>query len=69
MIRVIVNGVSFYTTAARIKSGVGDSSSVNVAVRQVYEQMKADKEIGRATTISLYDSKMNRERFNVQVTL
>lgn len=69
MIRVIVNGISFYTTATAIKRGVGDSSSVNVAVRQVYEQMKADGDIGRATTISLYDNKMNRERFNVQVTL
>lgn len=69
MIRVIVNGVSFYTTAKRIKDGVGDSTSVNVAVRTVYESMKRCGEIGRTTTISLYDHKMNRERFDVQVTL
>lgn len=69
MIRVIVNGVSFYTTTKRIKDGVGDSTSVNVAVRQVYEQMKRAGEIGRATAITLYDNKMNRQRFEVQVTL
>lgn len=69
MIRVIVNGISFYTTAKRIKDGVGDSTSVNVAVRQVFERMKSEGLTGCATAISLYDNQMNRERFNVQVSL
>jgi hypothetical protein len=69
MIRVIVNGVSFYTSASKIKSGVGDSSAVNIAVRQVYERMKTVGDIGRAEAITLYDNKMNRQRYDVQVTL
>jgi hypothetical protein len=37
--RVIVNGVSFYTTGAAIKRGVGDSVGVNTVVRQLFENM------------------------------
>jgi hypothetical protein len=37
--RVIVNGVSFYTTGAAIKRGVGDSVSVNTVVRQLFENL------------------------------
>ena len=32
MIRVIVNGVSFYTTAAQIKRGVGDFSLLFISI-------------------------------------
>lgn len=34
-----IDGVSFYTTAAAIKRGVGQSSSVNAAAFQVYQEL------------------------------
>ena len=46
--RIIINGVSFYTTAKQIKSGVGDSIDVNYAVRYAYNSL--GKFEGLATT-------------------
>ena len=38
--RVIVNGVSFYTTARQIIDGVGDQISTNAAVRNALTSMQ-----------------------------
>jgi hypothetical protein len=69
MIRVIVNGVSFYTTKSRIESGVGSNTSVNLAVRSVYELMKTSKTKlnGIGSRIAVYNHKMEQEYFDVQI--
>lgn len=64
--RVIVNGVSFYTTGAAIKRGVGDSVSVNAVVRQLFENLFNG--IGISSTMTVYDNKMNRVSYDVQIS-
>ena len=64
--RVIVNGVSFYTTGAAIKRGVGDFVGVNTVVRQLFGDMH--NAIGSASTLTLYDHKMNRVSYDVQIS-
>jgi hypothetical protein len=66
MIRVIVNGVSFYTTAAQIKRGVGDFSLVNTAVQLCYKNM--GKSAGYGQTFRVYDDKMRMTAYDVQIT-
>jgi hypothetical protein len=65
--RVIVNGVSFYTTGAAIKRGVGDCASVNCVVRQLFGNMF--NAVGIASTLTMYDHKMNRVNYDVQISL
>lgn len=67
-VRAVVNGVSFYTNSSQIKRGVGDFSDVNLAVEQVYERMLAENVAGLATTIHLYDYKMQKKSFDVQLS-
>jgi hypothetical protein len=69
MIRVIVNGVSFYTTKKLIESGVGSNTSVNMAVSAVYELMKTSKTKlnGIGSRIAVYNHKMEQEYFDVQI--
>ena len=69
MIRVIVNGVSFYTTGARIRSGVGSDTMINNVVELAYKRMKAENIVGLSTTMHAYDSKMNKQSYNVQISL
>lgn len=64
--RVIVNGVSFYSTTAAIKRGVGDSIAVNAAVRLCAEEM--GKSLGLGKTFVFYDNKMNKSSFEVQIS-
>ena len=64
--RVIVDGVSFYTTAAAIKRGVGDFVSVNPVVRKLFENMFNANVIG--STMTVYDHKMNRVSYDVQIS-
>ena len=64
--RVIVNGVSFYTSAAAIKRGVGDYSLINTAVRLCAEEMGNSEGFGKSYTI--YDSKMRKTSFDVQIS-
>jgi hypothetical protein len=64
--RVIVNGVSFYTTGAAIKRGVGDSVSVNVVVRQLFEDMF--NAIGISSRLSVYDHKMEKVTYDVSIS-
>ena len=64
--RVIVNGISFYTTAAAIKRGVGDFVSVNTVVRELFENMF--NAVGIGSTMTVYDHKMNRVSYDVQIS-
>lgn len=64
--RVIVNGVSFYSTSAAIKRGVGDSVAVNAAVRLCAEEMGDSLGLGR--TFNFYDNKMNKSTYDVQIS-
>jgi len=66
-IRAIVNGVSFYTTTTAIKQRrVGDFSMQNDALCYMLECMGKDNGIGR--TVVYYDNKMNKHKFDVQLT-
>lgn len=67
-IRAIINGVSVYTSSAAIRKGIGDFPSQNIAVRQVYDQMMKERVLGIGTTITLYDYKMQSEKFTIQLT-
>jgi hypothetical protein len=64
--RVILNGVSFYTSRAAIKRGVGDNSLQNTALRFALDCM--GKDLGIARSVHLYDGKMNKHTFDVQLT-
>ena len=66
-VRVILNGVCFYTNGTQIKRGIGAFDSQNIAVRQVYERMLQEKTEGLGTTIHLYDNKMQKQSFQVQL--
>lgn len=63
---VVVNGVSFYTSAAAIKRGVGNSVSVNTVVRQLFENMF--NAVGIGSTMYIYDHKMNKVSYDVQIS-
>lgn len=63
---VVVNGVSFYTSAAAIKRGVGNSVSVNTVVRQLFENMF--NAVGIGSTMHIYDHKMNKVSYDVQIS-
>ena len=68
MVRIIVNGVSFYTTKARIKSRtVGDNTNINEAIYQLYSNLF--NAVGIGSTISLYDSKMKKHTYDIQINL
>jgi type I restriction-modification system DNA methylase subunit len=66
MFRVIVNGVSFYTTEKRIKDrSVGSDSNLNEAIYQLYSNLF--NATGIATTTVVYDSKMKRHSYDIQI--
>lgn len=68
MIRVIVNGVSFYTTKRAIReSRVGDSLFLNDRLRDLYLDMIRRGDTGVCTKITAYDSKMRRESYDIQI--
>ena len=67
-IRVIVNGVSYYTTRAAIKKQVsGDFDMQNTALYHALYMM--GKNVGIATTVGLYDGKMKKHSFDVQLSM
>lgn len=66
MMRVIVNGISFYTTEKRIKDRlVGSDSQLNEAVYQLYSNMF--NATGIASTTRVYDSNMKQRSFAIQI--
>ena len=68
-IRVIVNGVSFYTTKAQIQRGVGDFASINTFVRMAFEQCLSEGVKGLGTTYVAYDEKMTKNTYQLQINL
>jgi hypothetical protein len=65
---VIVNGVSYYTTRAAIKKQVsGDFSMQNTALYHALHMM--GKNLGIGTTVILYDGKLKRHSFDVQLSV
>ena len=67
-IRAIINGVSVYTNGTQIRRGIGDFSSQNIAVSQVYDRLVKEKILGISTTIHLYNHKMEKESYAIQLT-
>lgn len=68
MVRVIVNGVSFYTTRSAIKNRrVGDNTNLNEALALVYGNLHNG--IGIATTMHIYDSKMKKHTYDIQINV
>jgi hypothetical protein len=68
MIRVYINGVSFYTTLKRVKDGtVSDQISINTAVSVAYSRMQ-NRYRSVSTTVTVYDNGMNRKVYNVQIS-
>ena len=66
-IRVILNGVSFYTTRAAIrKRRVGDFTLQNDALVYALDLMGKNEGIG--TTVRYYDHKMDQHKFNIQLS-
>lgn len=68
MVRVIVNGISFYSTRKRIVEGVGDSTTTNQAVRAVYGLLKKGN-TGISSRVAVYDHKMKQQYFDISITL
>lgn len=66
-IRVILNGVSFYTTRADIrKRRVGDLGMQNDALFYALDLMGKNGGIG--TTVKYYDNKMDQHKFDIQLS-
>ena len=67
-IRVICNGVSFYTSRSAIKERrVGDFSLQNDALCYALERMGTNDGIG--TTVRYYDHKMEQKIFQIQLSV
>ena len=67
-IRVIVNGVSYYATKSAIKKQTtSDHGMQNTALFHALHMM--GKNNGIATTVALYDNKMKRHAFDVQLSV
>ncbi len=45
-LRVIVNGVSFYTTAAQVRYGIGDMAKVNAATQKALDALEFQRDGG-----------------------
>jgi adenylylsulfate kinase-like enzyme len=68
-VRVIVNGVSFFTTKAQIKRGVGDNASINLFVQLALEECIRDGIKGLGRTFHLYDARMRSTPLSLQINL
>jgi hypothetical protein len=65
-IRAIVNGVSYYTSTTALKKQTSSCHTMqNAALYQALAIM--GKNLGVATTVVLYDGKMHRYSFDVQL--
>lgn len=67
--RVVINGVSFYTTAKEIRNGVGDFTSINLGIQQALAALENSKggtgladqcTVGIAGTWSQYQIQLNQ---------
>ena len=61
--RVIVNGISFYTTAYAIRTGVGDFTKVNEAIRNAIGALEflraSDPAVGLSGTWQGYNVQLS----------
>lgn len=65
-VRVIVNGVSYYSNTTALKRQTSSCHSLqNTAL--FYALDKMGKNLGVATTVAIYDGKMKRHSFDVQL--
>ena len=70
-VRVIINGVSFYTTKAQIKRGVGSNRSINLFVALALEECIRDGIKGLGRTYHSHDATKGYEPIplNLQIDL
>ena len=68
-VRVIVNGVSFFTTKAQIMRGVGDNASINYFVQLALEECIRDGIKGLGRTYHQYDARMRSTPLALQINL
>ena len=67
-IRAIVNGVSFYTTTAALKKQTsGCHTMQNSALFFALDCM--GKNLGISRTVHMYDSKMHKHSFDIQLSV
>ena len=68
MVRVIVNGVSFYTTKKAIKERrVGFDTNLNQAIAALFENMH--NAVGIGSRVVTYDNQMKQNSFDIQINL
>ena len=68
MVRVIVNGISFYTTKKAIKERrVGSDSNLNQAIAALFENMH--NAVGIGSRVVTYDHQMKQNSFDIQINL
>mgnify|MGYP003335708342 CR=1 FL=1 len=67
-IRVIINGVGFYTTVRDTEDRFMQSQH-RVAVQMTLDKMAKEKNSGLAQTIRFYDNQMKQISIDVQVDL
>jgi len=68
-VRVIVNGVSFFTTKAQIKRGVGDNASINYFVQSALEDCIREGVAGLGKTYRAYNGNMQSTSYDLQINL
>ena len=68
-VRVIVNGVSFYTTKSQIVRGVGDVSIINTFVELALKECIRDGIKGLGRTYHSYDARMRSTPLALQINL
>ena len=67
-IRIIMNGVHFYSNTTAInKRSVGDNDLQNVALKFALDCM--GKSVGVGRTVHLYDNKMKKHSFDIQLSV
>jgi hypothetical protein len=66
MIRLTVNGVSFYTSKrAIVERRIGTDSTMNMAVATLFENMH--NAIGISSRMHVYDGKMNKVSYDIAI--
>jgi len=69
-IRVIVNGVSYYSTTTALKKQTSSCHDMqNTALAFALDVMGIGENLGIAKTVILYDGKMKRHEFDIQLTV
>ena len=66
-IRVICNGVGYFTTVQDALSG--PFAMQTDAIRSILHKIGAEKLFGMSTTVLAYDHKMERQKFELQINL